>query len=78
MVYCNFKEKTDTTVTYMYGAVVNDVTGELIFHFTEDIIEIVTPPKKEKVYMKYIKRLYGKQRENFQKGIFKEKIAYEI
>lgn len=78
MVYCNLKETTETAVTYMYGATVYDITGELIFHFIEDTIEIVEPPKKVEVYMKYIKRLYGKQRDNFKNGIFKEKISYEI
>lgn len=78
MVYCNLKENTETTVTYMYGATIYDITGELVFHFHEDKIEIVTPPKKAEVYIKYIKRLYGKQRENFKNGIFKEKISYEI
>lgn len=78
MIYCNFKENTDSTVTFMYGATIYDITGEVMFHFTKDVIEIVAQPKKEITYMKYIKRLYGIQRENFRNGIFKEKISYEI
>ena len=78
MVYCNYKSHTDDTVTYVYGENIGDITGELKFHFGEEEgIEIVEEPKKHPVLIIQIHSLYGMHREEFKKGIFKEKIAYE-
>lgn len=79
MVYCNYKSHTEDTVTYAYGQTIGDITGELIFHFGEEEgIEIVHEPKVHGVIGRQIHSLYGKHREEFKQGIFKEKIAYEI
>ena len=73
MVYCNYKSHTDDTVTYAYGETIDDITGELIFHFgKEEGIEIVRKPERHGVI-----ELYGMHRKEFKQGIFKEKIAYE-
>lgn len=78
MVYCNYKEHTTDTVTYLYGENIGDITGELIFHFGDaEGIEIVREPEKDVVLRQQIHSLYGKHRKEFKKGIFKEKIAYE-
>lgn len=78
MVYCEYKSHTDNTVTYAYGETIADITGELIFHFGEEEgIEIVSEPKKHKVITRQIHSLYGMHREEFKRGVFKEKIAYE-
>lgn len=78
MVYCNYKSHTDNTVTYTYGDTIDDITGELIFHFGEEEgIEIVREPDKYKVIMRQIHSLYGMHRKEFKQGVFKEKIAYE-
>lgn len=78
MVYCNYKEHTEHTVIYAYGQTISDITGELIFHFGEEEgIEIVKKPEKHQVIGRQIHSLYKKHREEFKKGIFKEKIAYE-
>ena len=78
MVYCNYKEHTDSTVTYLFGQTIKDITGELIFHFGEqEGIEIVKEPEKHQIIMRQAHSLYKKHREEFRKGIFKEKIAYE-
>ena len=50
MVYCNYKEHTTDTVTYLYGENIGDITGELIFHFGDaEGIEIVREPEKDVV-----------------------------
>lgn len=77
LVYCDYKENTADTVTYLYGGVYEDVTGIIVFHFKDDVIEIVKDPDVESAPMHHIKRLYGAQRENFKTGIFKKKISYE-
>lgn len=77
MVYCNYVKNTNDSVTYAYGGTVNDITGEVVFRFTEDAVEVTKVPKTEDAPKRHIMRLYGAQRDNFRKGIFKEKISYE-
>lgn len=78
MVYCNYKEHTQDTVTYFYGETVDDITGELVFHFgKEEGIEIIREPDIHAVIGRQIHSLYGMHRREFKQGIFKERIAYE-
>ena len=77
MVYCTYKGNTDKTVTYAYGDTYDDMPGELVFHFVDDVIEIVRKPENHIIFPRQINTLYGMHREEFKKGIFKEKIAYE-
>lgn len=77
MVYCNYIKNNDESVTYAYGGTVEDISGEVTFHFVTDMIEIVKTPKTEDAPKRHIKRLYGMHKNNFLKGVFKEKIAYE-
>nr|DAD77104.1 MAG TPA: hypothetical protein [Siphoviridae sp. ct0d96] len=80
MVYCDYVSNTDSTVTYKYGASVDDITGTVVFHFLEgnEGIETVEEPKKGEPWDVHMMRLYGKERRNFQRGIFGKKISYEI
>lgn len=77
MVYCNLIKNDNDSVTYAYGGDYTDVSGEVVFKFSDDTIEIVKKPKTEDAPIRHIKRLYGIHRENFKKGVFKEKISYE-
>lgn len=78
MVYCKYKSNTENTVTYAYGETIDDITGELIFHFGENEgFEIIRKPEKYPVITRQIHSLYGMHRKEFEQGIFKEKIAYE-
>ena len=77
MVYCKFIEGNDKYVRYAYGGIVSDITGEIMFNFRDDVIEILHTPKKVDAPARHIKRLYGAQRDNFRNGVFKEKISYE-
>ena len=78
MVYCNYISNTNESVTYAYGARCDDITGEVIFDFGKDTIEVVKTPKMEEAPKRHIKSLYGKYSSDFKKGIFKQKISYEI
>ena len=52
MVYCNYVSNTDCTVTYQYGARADDITGLLVFRFSEgeEGFEIIKEPERaEKV-----------------------------
>jgi hypothetical protein len=79
MVYCDYRSHTDDTATYAYGETIDDITGVLVFHFgKEEGIEIIKKPERHGVIGRQINSLYGIHREEFKKGIFKEKIAYEV
>ncbi len=77
MVYCKFKTKTSDTVTYLYGETIDDMSGELVFLFKEDAINVAREPDKYPVLERQIHSLYGMHRDEFRSGIFKDKIAYE-
>ena len=77
MVYCDYVSNTESTVTYRYGASVDDITGVVIFHFLDDMIELAQDPKLESPPERHVHSLYGLNREKFRKGIFREKISYE-
>ena len=77
MVYCNYKSHDKETATYAYGGSVDDITGELVFHFKEDAVEIIKEPFNGNAPMRHIMSLYGTHRKQFKSGCFKEKIAYE-
>ena len=77
ILYCKLKENTDSTVTYSFGDVYDNMPGEVVFHFVDDVIEIVKKPIDQAIFSRQLNSLYGMHREEFQKGIFKENIAYE-
>ena len=77
LVYCDYKEHTEDSVTYAYGGDFEDITCIFVFFFNDDFIEIAKKTKTEPAPMRHIKSLYGTQRENFKKGVFKKKISYE-
>ena len=78
MVYCDYIGNTNNTVTYSYGSRVDDITGNVIFDFCDDTIEIINSPKNsEDAPMRHIKRLYTKHRNKFKNKIFNKKISYE-
>lgn len=77
-VYCNLKERNNEFAIYKIGTRVSDISGEVTFY--KDLRE----PKLNKQAVKYlvrpiqITRLYGKYKDDFAKGIFKDKLAIEI
>lgn len=78
MVYCKLISVTNRIVRYAIGGYVNDITGELILHRDTNEYEVVKVPENSKVYRTHIECMLRKHFKEFQKGIFKEKIAYEI
>ena len=77
MVFCDYKANTTDSATYAFGGTPEDISGEIVFHFRDRTFEIVKAPEKTKVWLKYIRSLYHKEMENFNKGVFREKISYE-
>lgn len=78
MVYCRLIKETADTVLYALGGLVDDLTGELLLFKGSDTYKIIKEPKHSKVYKIHIERMLRMYHEEFQNGVFKEKIAYEI
>ena len=77
MVYCNLVEKTDHTVTYDFGGMVNDITGRFVFDFKNKHLEIVREPILEMAPIRHIHSLLRIHQKQFLSGLFKERISYE-
>lgn len=77
MIYCNLKSSDGNSATYNFGLRMDDFSGIVIFHKDNNEPEIIKLPKEEKVALALIRKLYVRHREEFSKGIFKEKLSYE-
>ena len=60
------------------GGFVNDMTGELVIHRETNTYEIAKMPEKSKVYKVHIDRMLLMYAKDIKKGIFSEKMGYEI
>ena len=79
MIYCHYISHTWDTVTYAYGATIDDITGVVVFHFwKENGIEIVQKPERYVVFQRYIQSVYRRHLEEFRRGVFLKKFAREI
>lgn len=78
MVYCNLEKVDGNKVLYSIGGYSDDITGKLLIDFKTQEYILLEEPKNSKVYDYFIKRLLSKHQSNFEKGIFKQRISYEI
>ena len=78
MVYCKLISVTNRIVRYAIDGYVNDITEELILHRETNEYEVIKVHKNRKSNRTHIECMLRKHFKEFQKGIFKEKIAYEI
>ena len=78
MVYCKLKEKNSKTVKYALGGFVNDMTGELVIYRETNTYEITKMPERSIVYKIHIDRMLLMYAKDIKKGIFSEKMGYEI
>ncbi len=78
MVYCNLLSKKNNILTYSIGGVWNDLTGLLEVNCKTGQYVLLEKPKDSEVYMVHIEALIRKVRPDFDKGVFKPKISYEI
>lgn len=78
MVYCNLEKVNGTKILYSIGGFSDDITGKLLVDFKAQEYDLLEEPKNSKVYDYFIERLLRKHQENFEKGVFKKRISYEI
>ena len=78
MVYCKLIKATEESAKYLMGGSGGDMTGILVYNRKEDSFEGEKEPDESTVYKAHLKSMICKYIEEFRKGIFKEKIGYEI
>ena len=79
MIYCHYISHIWDTVTYAYGATIDDITGVVVFHFwKEEGIEIIRKPERYVILWRRIQSVYHRYLEEFRRGVFLKKLAREI
>lgn len=77
MVYCDYRQHDENTVTYAYGGETSDISGLVRFDLDGKGFELVKEPEKSVVHTRSLMRLYGKYKSDFSKKNFGKKISYE-
>lgn len=55
MIFCHYISHTWDTVTYAYGATIDDITGVVVFHvWKEEGIEIIRKPERYVILWRHI------------------------
>lgn len=78
MIYCDLIEAPGDIVKYAIGGRANDITGELIISIQDGSFDLIKAPENSKVYQKHIAAMVYWHLDEFRKGIFRDKISYEI
>lgn len=77
MIYCNLKSKNDTSAIYLFGANIEDITGEAEFYSSYTEPKILKQPKTGDVPNIRLIKVLVKYKEELTKGHFPEKMSYE-
>ena len=77
MVYCNYLRNTDSVVEYIFGETTDDLTGNVVYDYKQDIMNIIKEPDDCPVMPRHLQSVFRKHRNEFINGELKKKIAYE-
>ncbi len=78
MVFCNLLFVDDKKAFYAIGGSPEDLTGELLIDTEAGTYELLKAPENSKVYGVHIGAMLRKYQSLFEKGTFKDRIAYQI
>ena len=78
MIYCNLKNSDGNSATYDFGLRTDDLSGIVIFYKDRIEPEVVKLPSQGERAILLLSKLNAHHRRDFSKGIFKEKLSYEI
>ena len=79
MVYCNYVSHDEEIARYRYGGYVSDITGIVDFELNGKGFYVVKEPDRNIDYLPAVlMRLYPLAMKKFRKGLFPEKLSYEI
>lgn len=77
MIYCKLVSSDNNSATYNFGIRTDNLSGSVIFHKDSNEPEVINLPEKGEEAMFWLRKLYVRHRDEFSKGIFKEKLSYE-
>ena len=78
MVYCKIKERKDDFAVYNIGTRVDDMTGEITFYKGHQEPLLGKQAEKAPIRDIHIVKILRKYMRDFEKGIFNDKLAFEI
>lgn len=78
MVFCNLLSKNDEYLEYAIGGSPNDLSGRLRVNHKDLSYVLITAPEHTKVYGRHIAAMLSRAKRDYKKGIFEEKLAYQI
>ena len=78
MVFCNLISSEGKKAIYSIGGSPEDLTGRLSIDAEKGIYEAKKYPEKTTVYLSHIGAMIRKHEDEFDKGIFNERLAYQI
>ena len=77
MVYCDYKSNTADSVTYAYGGLTSDITGEVVFNFRDGSFDVEKEPTRSSVPIRHLVWMYQNHKNEFIQGIFRPKLSFE-
>lgn len=77
MVYCDLVSKEQDDLTYAIGGSPKDMTGKLVVHLSDKSFDL-DQPVNTTVLPRHIKSMLSRAWTDFEKGIYKPKLSYEI
>lgn len=76
MVCCELVKCTKDKALYKYGGDYVDRSGLLEFDVKNGSFKIIQEAKKSITFIRHIRSVYYHHKDEFEKGIFKEKLYY--
>lgn len=78
MVYCNLERINGTKILYSVGGLVTDITGQVVVDYKTKEYNLVKKPENSTAYEYFLAKLFKREQKNYEKGVFRKKISYEI
>ena len=78
LVYCKIKERKENFAVYSIGTSIDDITGEVVFYKGYQEPMLVKQAEKFEIKDIHIAKILQKHMCEFKKGIFKDKLSFEI
>ena len=78
MVYCNFMKRDGDLLYYTIGGNIDDLTGVICIDYVNQEYTVLKKPGASNVYYRHIDSMLRKAQKDFERGIFRERLAYEI
>ena len=78
MIYCNLERIKGSRILYSVGGRVTDITGQVVVDYKTKEYDLLKKPDHSTAYDYFLRRLFDREQANYEKGVFRNKISYEI